>query len=87
MFPAPHLTLLQQELFAQIMQQILVLVINVIIPEAMRIMQQYNIGVLYYTLILRGKDWVDELLNGHPRQIHTCLGVYKHVFEALILEL
>ena len=87
MFPAPHLTLLQQELFAQIMQQIIVLVINVIIPEAMRIMQQYNIRVPYHTSILRRQDWVDELLNGHPRQIHTCLGVYKHVFEALILEL
>jgi hypothetical protein len=48
------------------MQQIIVLVINVIIPEAMRIMQQYNIRVPYQTSILRGKDWVDELLNGHP---------------------
>jgi hypothetical protein len=87
MFPAPRQNPSQPELFAQIMQQIIVLVINVIIPEAMRIMRQYNIRVPYHTSILRGKDWVDELLNGHPKRIRTCLGVDKHVFEALVTEL
>ena len=68
MFPALHQNPSQQELSAQIMPQIIVLVINVIIPEAMRIIQQYNIKVPYHTSILRGKNWVDELLNGH---LHT----------------
>jgi hypothetical protein len=30
----------------------------------------------YHTSILTGEGWVLELLNGHPKQIHTELGVH-----------
>jgi len=41
----------------------------------------------YHTSILTGEGWVLELLNGHPKQIHTELGVHQHVFQHLVVEL
>lgn len=37
----------------------------------------------YHTSILRGRAWVQELLDGNPRRIHDILGVRKHVFVTL----
>ena len=41
----------------------------------------------YHTSALTGADWVLELLTGHPRRIHTELGVSVEVFQALVEEL
>ncbi|KIJ14159.1 hypothetical protein PAXINDRAFT_33865, partial [Paxillus involutus ATCC 200175] len=41
----------------------------------------------YHMSILTGAGWVLELLNGHPEQIRTELGVHKHIFKGLIVEL
>ncbi|KIK80601.1 hypothetical protein PAXRUDRAFT_158231 [Paxillus rubicundulus Ve08.2h10] len=41
----------------------------------------------YHISILTDIGWVLELLNGHPKWIHTGLGVHKHVFHQLITEL
>src|ERR1700732_3010177 len=38
----------------------------------------------YHTSALSGADWVQELIDGHPECIRCELGVYKHVFHALI---
>jgi hypothetical protein len=38
----------------------------------------------YHTSILTGEGWVLELLNGHPKRMHTELGVHCHVFRHLI---
>ena len=38
----------------------------------------------YHTSILTGEGWVLELLNGHPKRIHTELGVRRHVFRRLV---
>ena len=36
--------------------------------------------VPYHTSAHMGEMWVLELLNSHPEQIHSELGVHKHVF-------
>jgi len=41
----------------------------------------------YHTSALTGADWVCELLNGHPEQIHNELGVHEHVFKGLVMAL
>ena len=46
----------------------------------------YN-KLLYHTSAFSGADWVQELINGHPKHIHNELGVHKHVFHALVEEL
>jgi hypothetical protein len=38
----------------------------------------------YHISILTGEGWVLELLNGHPKRIHTELGVRRHVFRRLV---
>jgi len=87
MFPVHQLNSSQQEVFAQIAQQLIVLIVNIIIPETMRIIRQYYFKEPCYTSILTGQAWVNELLHGHPKRIRTALGVNKHVFGALISEL
>jgi hypothetical protein len=77
----------QQELFAQIAQQLIVLIVNIVIPETLRIIQQYYFKEPYYTSILTGQAWVNELLHSHPKCICTALGMNKHVFRALLSEL
>jgi hypothetical protein len=47
----------------------------------------YYLKQPYHTSVLSGYGWVLELLNGHPEQIQTELGVHKHVFLKLIDEL
>ena len=46
----------------------------------------YN-KIPYHTSALTGTDWVCELLDSHPEQIHNELGVHKHGFYVLIDEL
>jgi hypothetical protein len=41
----------------------------------------------YHTSILTGEGWVLKLLNGHPKWIHTELGVHWHVFCCLVCAL
>lgn len=41
----------------------------------------------YHTSILTGEGWVLKLLNGHPKRIHTELGVHRHVFRRLVYAL
>jgi hypothetical protein len=77
----------QQELFAQIAQQLVVLIVNIVIPETLKIIQQYYFKEPCYTSILTGQAWVNELLHGHPKCIRTALGMNKHVFRALLSEL
>jgi hypothetical protein len=38
----------------------------------------------YHTSILTGEGWIVELLNGHPKRIHTELGVRRYVFRRLV---
>jgi hypothetical protein len=38
----------------------------------------------YHTSILTGEGWILELLSGHPRRIHTELGVCSYVFRRLV---
>ncbi|KIK78737.1 hypothetical protein PAXRUDRAFT_163164 [Paxillus rubicundulus Ve08.2h10] len=38
----------------------------------------------YHTSILTGQAWMLELINGHPDQIHTCLGVNHDTFNGLL---
>jgi hypothetical protein len=37
----------------------------------------------YYTSILSGRMWVEELLQGNPQHIKDQLGMAKHVFRQL----
>jgi hypothetical protein len=41
----------------------------------------------YHTSKLSGKEWVWELIQGHPNCIYTELGVHLYVFIALVIEL
>jgi len=40
-----------------------------------------------HTSILTGQRWLEELLNGHSTQFYNQLGMKKHVFCKLLLEL
>ena len=42
---------------------------------------------MYYDSKLSGEDWIQELLNGHLGWFHDNLGMSKHVFRKLVLEL
>jgi hypothetical protein len=41
----------------------------------------------YHTSVLRGRDWVQELVDGHHQRIKDSLGVRRSVFLWLCLEL
>jgi len=41
----------------------------------------------YHDSPYRGKDWVHDLLNGHPDRFYGQFGVHKHVFCHLVAEL
>ena len=71
----------------ELLLQILSVILNSLVPTILQAIQQYYDKEPYHTSILRGQDWVQELLNGHPERIRTELGVHKHVFIALIAEL
>ncbi|KAJ8453966.1 hypothetical protein ONZ45_g19493 [Pleurotus djamor] len=36
---------------------------------------------------MTGLDWLEELINDHPRRIHTELGMHLHVYIALVAKL
>jgi hypothetical protein len=40
-----------------------------------------------HTSVLSGRAWLDELLNGHPDRIYIALGMRKHVFLALVIQI
>lgn len=41
----------------------------------------------YHTSKLTGREWVAELMNGHPDRIYTELGMRLHVFLVLVHEM
>ena len=49
--------------------------------------QAYFNKLPYHNFALTGFTWILELLTGHPKCIHTELGVHKHVFRSLIITL
>ncbi|KAF7311999.1 DDE Tnp4 domain-containing protein [Mycena indigotica] len=40
----------------------------------------------YHTSQMTGRDWVHELMAGHPERIYNELGVHLHVFAGLLIE-
>ena len=38
----------------------------------------------YHTSALTGREWVRELMEGHPERIRCELGVHLHVFQKLL---
>ncbi|KAJ7917950.1 hypothetical protein B0H13DRAFT_1607978 [Mycena leptocephala] len=40
-----------------------------------------------HTSALSGRAWLDKLLSGHPDRIYIALGMRRHVFLALVLQL
>ena len=62
-------------------------VIRVIVLNIASIIQVHYLKEPYHTSILTGHTWVLELLGRHSEYIHTELGVYHHVFYAIIDEL
>ena len=58
--------------------------LSLLLPTLMRLILCYHMKEPYYTSILSGYAWVQELLHGHPERIRTELGVHKEVFHALI---
>jgi hypothetical protein len=77
----------QREQTCTLLLQLLSLLLNSVIPTILQYIQQYYNKQPYHTSILRGHDWVQELLLGHPQRIRTELGMHKHVFLALIDQL
>ena len=67
------------------------LILTVVIPTVLQILDKYYNHYYnkepYHTSVLSGEGWVQEPLNGHPKHIHTQLGVDKEVFLALRVEL
>jgi hypothetical protein len=49
--------------------------------------ETYFLKEPYNTSSLLGELWLQELLHGHPMQFPTQLGVNKHVFQWLVIEL
>lgn len=63
------------------------LFVRIILLNVAAILRPHYDKEPYHTSILTGHMWVLELLAGHPERIRTELGVYHHVFYALIEEL
>jgi hypothetical protein len=63
------------------------ILLTIIIPKVIQVICSLYVKQPYHTSILSGETWVQELLNGHPKRIECELGVTKHVFNQLILEL
>ncbi|KAJ7105568.1 hypothetical protein C8R44DRAFT_639072, partial [Mycena epipterygia] len=40
-----------------------------------------------HTSALSGRAWLNKLLPGHPDHIYIALGMHRHVFLALVLQL
>ena len=69
------------------MTHLFALVIMVIVLNIASIIQAHYLKEPYHSSILTGHTWVLELLGRHSEYIHTELGVYHHVFCAIIDEL
>ena len=63
------------------------LIISIIVSATANILQSLYVREPYHTSALSGKAWLLELLCGHPKQIHTELGVSLEVFSNLVQEL
>lgn len=63
--------------------------INAIVIAAQVYVEPFYIKIPYHTSILIGEMWIQELLNGHPNQIKTELGmrcdVFIHFVQTLVL--
>jgi hypothetical protein len=70
------------------MQLIVTVFVDVIVSALATLFKQAHQSITmktpYHTSILTGEGWVLELLTGHPRHIHTKLGVSHAVFDKLI---
>ena len=82
-FPMPQLTAKQQRLLV-VASAYMVNVVSIT-------MQLYSSPLYwkqpYHTSKLSGKEWVNELINGHYDRIWHELGMRVHVFLALVHEL
>ena len=63
---------------------IMMQLISVIMPMLIDMLRPFYQKQPYHTSVLSGYGWVTELLNGHPEQIRTELGVHKHIFLKLV---
>jgi hypothetical protein len=79
----PHRALLKGHKRSQVILQVATTVASAVLVYA----QQRLIPELYHTSILTGRVWVQELLDGHERQIQDILGMHKHMFIMLVSEL
>src|SRR6266550_5471551 len=61
--------------------------VTIIIPTMLQVIQALYFKQPYHTSLLSGEGWVQELLNGHPKNIQCELGVTTDVFQQLIAEL
>jgi hypothetical protein len=41
----------------------------------------------YHTSLLRGQEWLSEIMEGHPQHMHDQLGVSRLVFRRLLFDL
>ena len=75
------------------LQQQMAMIFNIlatlVFPTIMRTINTLQRGKRqpYHTSILSGEAWAQELLHGHPRCIHTELGVEEPVFRELVIML
>ncbi|OBZ67575.1 hypothetical protein A0H81_12402, partial [Grifola frondosa] len=63
------------------------LYMNYLLNTSISIAEGFYDRVPYHTSILTGEAWILELLLGHPERIRSELGMYRPVFEALVLKL
>ena len=60
------------------------IVVNIVATAAQIYLGPLYYKMPYYTFILTGEGWVQELLDGHPCQIKTELSMQQHVFQSLV---
>ena len=63
------------------------LIVSIIVSATANILQSLYVREPYHTSALSGEAWLLELLCGHPKRIHTELGVSLEVFSNLVQEL
>jgi len=61
--------------------------VHTLITAALAVAGPLYAKLPYHTSILTGEGWALELLNGHPKRMHTELGMHVPVFHQLVLEL
>ena len=62
-------------------------IVQTVVSAALIYGQTYFFKEPYNTSSLSGEQWLQELLCGHPDRFWTQLGVNKHVFRRLVVEL